>query len=116
MADPSTSINSGEVWGVMDKKGHNGACTCPGIVCLVVGQVWNVDGVKEGMRGDVGNKTSWRDGVLVPGRLIIDIRNGVFTVLRHGFCPDSKLGDTENHRGCWARRSGRDSGGGRHSC
>ena len=75
-----------------------------------------MDGIEEGMCGVVGDEASWRDGILALGCLIVNFRHGVFAILRHWFCPDSKLREAKGHRGYWARRGGRDSRGGRHSC
>ena len=88
VADPSTSIDSGEVWGVADEWGDNGTGASPGVIRFTVGRVGDMDGVEEGMRGVVGNETTWGNGILVLGHLIVDLRHGVFAILRHGFGPD----------------------------
>ena len=67
VAGPSTSIDGGEVWGVADERGDNGTGASPGVVSFAVGRVGDMDGVEEGLRGVVGNETSWRDGILILG-------------------------------------------------
>ena len=73
MADPSTSINDGEVWGVSNKWSHYGAGSGPSVVCFTVGGIGDMDRVEERMCGVVGNETSWRDGILVLGCFIVDL-------------------------------------------
>ena len=89
VADPSTSIDGGEVWGVADEWGDNGTGASPGVISFPICGVGDMDGIEERMRGVVGDKTSWGDRVLVLGCFMVDLRHGVFATLRHWFCPDS---------------------------
>ena len=89
MTSSSTSIYSSEVRGIANEWGHNGMGTSPGVVIFPICGIGDMDGIEEGVRGVVGNKTSWRDGVLTLGHLIVDLQNGVFGILRHRLCPDS---------------------------
>ena len=72
MADPSTSIDGGEIWGVADERGHNGTGSSPSVVCFAIGGIGDKDGIEERMRGVIGNETRWRNGILVLGHLIVD--------------------------------------------
>ena len=73
VANSSTPINGGKVWRVSNKWGHNGAGTSPGIISFPICGVGDVNRVEEWMRGVVGDETSWRDGILVLGRFVVDL-------------------------------------------
>ena len=89
MTSSSASVYCGEIWGVSNKRGYDGACAHPSIVSFPMSWIRDVDGIKEGVHGVVGDETSWRDRILILGRIIVDLRHGVFTAFWHGLGPNS---------------------------
>ena len=70
VADPSASIDSGEVRGIADEGGDNGAGSSPGIVSFLIRGIRDMDGIEERVCGVVGDETSQGDRVLVLGCFI----------------------------------------------